>query len=1253
MVLTTFLAHKTFFTLWDTGASRSFIHSNTLQQFPQFKVNKEHRFIKNSNGQLSSVNESVILPIRLTNGFHGDFKFFVTNEVNYPLIFGMDIITSMKPVIDFSTNEVKFQHQPVPFKDYEIINKTITLKLDHPLVLPARSELTMPHDVHFGHRVYAFVERYDSFATQSGAILAEALVKCSNGRVPLRLLNPTNRDIVIPAHRKIGRLVPFENIVLNDIRAFNIDITKEEFFKLFKFEDLKLEDKILTRLKNVLWKWKHVFVFGSNGNLGSTDLVEHAIDTNDQIIRQAPYRIPYAYRDEAKNIIDKMLQNGVVTMSSSSYSSPVVLVKKKDGSLRFCVDYRKLNEITRKDVYPLPRIDDMFTLLNGNCYFSGVDADSGFWQIKVKRQDQQKTAFSTPFGLFEFRRMPFGLCNAPATFQRLMDVVLSGLLWDICLVYMDDIIIFGQTLDEHFNNLETVFAALASAGITLKPSKCRFCQRELPFLGHIVSEKGIATDPAKIATVRDAQIPKNITELRSFLGLSGYYRKFVKNYAKHADPLIKLTRSEEKFIWTNNQQAAFDKLKAKLIKAPILAYPDFNRPFTLFTDASSIGLGAVLSQTFDDNKERVIAYWSETLTPGQRNWSATERESLAMLHAVKNFRYFLLGRKFQLVVDHKSLVFKMTDANSKLIKHAIQLQEYDFDVIYRSGKSHTNADAMSRPPIIFNNINDDSTPFSEEDLRKNQRLDPTIALIMEYLEKNIEPKSQKEKQQLKRVAADLIIDNGILYRVWKPFGRALDEQRQIFLPLHLRPKILKIYHDSIIGSHLGFFKTLNKIRQRFYWFGMLRDVHHYVTSCESCTRRKSHHEVYGKLKNIPITEPFDTIGMDILGPFKETRHGHKYILVITDYASKWVEAFPLCSIASEDIARIIAEEILCRHGCPARILTDQADNFNSELMQQIYKMLDSKKIRTVAYHPQTDGLTEKFNHTLAKMLTPYVNDFQDDWDEYLRFVLFSYNTAVHESTKFEPFYLLYGRNARLPIPWNNISPLESHDSYDGYAKELLNRMAIAKKIANSNVAAAQRHQKKNYDKRRKDESKIPPNSTVWYTKYKLEDGTTAKLAYKNDGPYVLKKIDGLNAEIALKENPAYVKRVNVSQIRIQKPRRAELEENDSLSSTDKPNPPPFTLEEEILREDTPIKRQRQSSENQLVQSLQLVRDSIKPTSSIAPLKKNLNQLVGLASTFTRSTSVKERNEKLVRQCKTAAELTSLIDTLIQTYASED
>lgn len=343
---------------------------------------------------------------------------------------------------------------------------------NHDIIVPARCEYIIPFEYHFGNDVYAMVEGSFSASHQYGIMLANCLVKCHNGRIPIRMLNPSDKQLVIPANRKIGRLIPFDiinNTELNErmeVALTTAPLSQEEFFELFNLNELKLAPKVLDRLQEILWKWRSAFAYGSEDDqMGSTDLVEHSIElTQERVIKQHPYRIPYAYREETKRIIDKMLRNGVISMSSSSYSSPVVLVRKKDGSLRFCVDYRKLNDITRKDVYPLPRIDDMMTLLSGNLYFSGLDAYNGFWHAKVKKEDRHKTAFSTPFGLYEFNRMPFGLCNAPATFQRLMDIVLAGLLWDICLVYMDDIIVFGRTMN--ISTISNEYSPLSSPPVS-------------------------------------------------------------------------------------------------------------------------------------------------------------------------------------------------------------------------------------------------------------------------------------------------------------------------------------------------------------------------------------------------------------------------------------------------------------------------------------------------------------------------------------------------------------------------------------------------------------------------------------------------------------------------------------------------------------------------------------------------------------------------------------------------------------------
>ena len=394
-----------------------------------------------------------------------------------------------------------------------------------------------------------------------------------------------------------------------------------------------------------------------------------------------------------------------------------MVVKKKNGKFRLCVNYKPLNDITKKDNYPLPRIDELLDSLQDAQWFTTLDLASGYWQIKVKKEDQEKTAFITKFGTYEFKVMPFGLCNAPATFQRTMDKVLHGIKEKFVLVYLDDVIIYSKTCKEHLQHLTEVLNRIRHANLSLKAEKCNFIATELQFLGHVVGKDGVKPDPEKVEKMMNYPEPKNIRELRGVLGLFSYYRRFIKDFAQLADPLYQLLKKDTPYTWTESQQQAFENLREKLTKAPIVQYPDFTKPFILHTDASGTGVGAVLAQK-EGKQEHVIAYASRTLNPAEKNYAITELECLAIVWAVKYFRHYLYSSKFSIVTDHTALKWLLNSTsesmNKRLERWKITLSEYDFEIIYRKGRLHLNTDAFLRLNPTSNNIHNTSLNYNSD-----------------------------------------------------------------------------------------------------------------------------------------------------------------------------------------------------------------------------------------------------------------------------------------------------------------------------------------------------------------------------------------------------------------------------------------------------------------------------------------------------------------------------------------------------------
>ena len=464
-------------------------------------------------------------------------------------------------------------------------------------------------------------------------------------------------------------------------------------------QDLDVNAK--EQVRKLLCEYADIFS-RDQSDLGRTDLVKHTIETGDaHPIQQPPRRLPLALRKEADKAITEMLQQDVIEPSSSPWSAPIVLVRKKDGSVRFCIDYRKLNSVTHKDSYPLPRIDETLETLAGAEWFSSLDLKSGYWQVELAEEDREKSAFSAGAGLWQFKVMPFGLCNAPATFERLMECLLSSLPSNIALIYLDDVLVYGKSFAEQLINLRLVFDKFRVSKLKLSPKKCLLFQRQIKYLGHIVSKDGVRVDDEKIQAIRSWPKPSTVKEVRSFLGLCSYYRRFIAGFADIARPLHRLSEKPQVFEWSPEVEHSFESLKQELTHTPILGYPMPGEPFTVDTDASAEGIGAVLSQ-LQDGQEQVIAYFSRALSRAERNYCTTRKELLAVVRAIQHFRPYLYGIHFLIRTDHAALTWLLNfrSPEGQVARWIEQMQEYDFTIEHRAGLKHQNADALSRRPCL-------------------------------------------------------------------------------------------------------------------------------------------------------------------------------------------------------------------------------------------------------------------------------------------------------------------------------------------------------------------------------------------------------------------------------------------------------------------------------------------------------------------------------------------------------------------------
>ena len=934
--------------------------------------------------------------------------------------------------------------------------------------------------------------------------------------------------------------------------------------------------------------------------------------TDDTPIKCKPYRIPYYINEQVNDIINEWLEAGIIRPSKSPYNFPLVVAPKKDGSLRVAVDYRKLNEKTIRDEFPLPHCDQILARLGTAKIFTALDCFSGFMAIRNHPDDVHKTAFSTTHGHWEMVRMGFGGTNFPATYMRIMTEVLKDYIGKICYVFMDDIVIFSDNIEQHFKDVSKIMTTVKEYGLRLKPSKCSYFTDNVDFLGFHVTLNGLEPTNRLVDKILDIPPPNSKKTVQSFIGSINYYRKLIPDCAKKLTPIVKLLKKGNDLSWDEECQQAFEQLKKDLAELPKVIHPNYNKPFRLCTDASDYALGGVLEQQQDesDNESfQPIWYISKSLRGPELRYTTTQKELYAIVYCIKVCRPFLYGKKFTVIIDHKPLkgMIRYENHNSRIIRWLIKLQEYDFDIIYREGKKHNNADLLSRiPPAIpepqyepdmsnikFINFSDDEDESNSEknqtnffialavqdaptyfnkqkklqfigtedftlkwtidDVIEQQRKSPMTKAIIEYLENYlIENEKDKEKRKVtvppRTDIKDFYLDErGVLMHEETNHQHARGGVfTQVYIPnTEFQIEILKWTHDYILSSHPGINACFQKVRQNFYWPRMYETIREYIKTCHLCQiNKKSPDELRPLMRFSPVHRPFERVSMDLIVNLPLSINGNKHILVCVDYLTKFVEAFPLPDMNTHTIAKTFVLYLITRYGAPKELITDKGANFCSELMNGICQFLKIKKATTTSYHPQCNGQVERINKIIKQCLRFFVDRQQRDWDEALPLILFAYRNAYNSVTKDTPFFLLYGYDPALPYDEIKNNKTPLYDTLDNYKSALIESMRTTFRVVEENIEkAAERNEE--YRSRFAKERSFTVGDLVLIKQEQAKSGLSKKLQAIYLGPYrIVKQLSQLVFTVHLLNNPDNQFNINSAQFKPYLLRDVKLSKNE-------------------------------------------------------------------------------------------------------------
>ena len=1187
-------------TVLDTGAGPNLIRADLLPEQVISKINRSREIINLSSASNHKID---VLGTTLLTVKVGDqltrTQFVVVRNLGADVILGCQYIDSAVAALNVNHRSLTLRNDDiVPILRRRAIPPSCESSTESKILFPrafsslasircaSRTTILPGHEhlveVQAGLRGLYFAETSQVIFERHKISIAPGLVEMRPG-VPffIKVANFSRIPVVLVKNMRLGHLVraPLTGKVLavkfsdecdQDPNVFaspdeNSASTNSTTTSIDDVDLSELSAEHQQRVRAALGPYSSMW----DGHVGYVGSAKHQIKLaeNTRPFFSHPYRAGPEARKIIQQHVDELLGQDVIEPSKSPWASPVVLAEKADGTKRFCVDYRRLNAATIKDRYPIPRMEDCLDSLGDCKYFTTLDCNSGFWQIPIAEEDRYKSAFTCHAGKYQWKRMPFGLCNAPATYQRSIDILLSGFKWKSCLVYLDDIIIYSRSFDDHLSHVVEILDTLASNGLTLKLRKCHFFKSSVDYLGHVIRPGYLEVAEKNTEAVRKAVYPRTQTELKSFLGSCNVYRRFIPNFARVAAPLNSLLRKGEAFRLPSpneEQTEAFETLRSSLISPPILRLPQEGQEFSVDTDACDKQIGCALMQVQEDGKRYPIGFWSRSLTAPERNYSASERECLAVVWAVQLLRPYLEHKHFVLFTDHQALrwIFDLSDLHGRLGRWRLRLLQYDFTVKYRKGADNVIADCISRLPtfgyspinieedipcmLIYQSNTEgptdrrlkniplqykvDKTSWSKNDwdpVSDDENLSPaksyawySVLATNSYRGDSVSlvtidqiRKAQHDDQDCQRVQKRIeegvrtpyIEDErGLLVRISPKDGAV-----QILVPKELRQKVLFLAHYTPVAGHPGVSKQYYTMRQTFYWPSMFHDIQQASINCHECAMERVKLRAHkSPMKLFPATEPLEFVAIDLLGPLLRSSTGHRFILVITDRFSKLVRAVPLKNIRGLTVARAFLENWILQYGAPLRLLSDNGTQFTAKLFQYMCERLGVSNLFTTTYHPQTNGQTERFNRTLLASLRAFVAEHPKSWDEYVGPLVYAYNTQVHSTTGLPPFNLVLTKPPKPMIIRRETTheiPCEPREARARFKAQIARMVQETK----SNSERIQRRMKQNFDNRVKPTRLIRKNDFVYLenvsTEYSKDTGVRNrhKLSRKATGPYMV------------------------------------------------------------------------------------------------------------------------------------------------------